>query len=248
MPLNISGSIVNSAIASTLNYKSVVTRGAVLNLDAGALDSYPQTGTTWFDLTTNANNGTLTNGPTFSSQFGGTISFDSSDDFVSVGNLGSGFSTFTVEIWFKSDSVSNYRNPIDCNWLVFPGGWSNVGPRLEQDSLGRLGWVVGSATDSVDYVGIDVTFGLSATPVHYAAITKTNSNTFLSYYNGNYVTSVTFAAWPGSMSSINIGRGFNTSSERWFLGNIPVVRIYNRALSSTEISQNFNSQRSRFGV
>ena len=65
MPININGNIVNSQIASTLNYKSIVTRGLSIHFDASAKDSYPETGTSWFDLVTSTT-GTLQNGPTYS--------------------------------------------------------------------------------------------------------------------------------------------------------------------------------------
>ena len=228
----------------------IITDGLVLSLNAADQNSYPGSGTTWSDTSGNGYNTTLYNGPGFSTQFGGTITFDSVDDYGSAGNLGSGFSTFTVEIWFKSDSVANYRNPIDCNWLVFNGGasgYSNIGPRLEQNSSGVLGWVIGDTAGN--YTGVDVVAsGLSATPVHYTAITRTSSTSFSSYYNGAYVTAGTFSGWPGSMQAVSIGRGFSTSSERWFLGNIPAVRIYNRALTASEILQNYNAQKTRFGL
>jgi len=229
--------------------KQLSTDGLVLHLDAGNKNSYPSTGTTWTDLSGNANTGTLTDGPTFNSTFGGNIVFDSINDFVSVGNIGS-FSTFTVEIWFKSDSVSNYRNPIDCNWLVFNGGasgYSNIGPRLEQNSSGNLGWVVGDAAGNYNGLTV-VSSGLNSTLRHCAVITKTGASSFLSYYNGTNVSSLTFSGWTGTMSNVNIGKGFSASSERWFSGNVPVVRIYNRALSLTEITQNYNSQKARFGL
>jgi len=225
----------------------IVTDGLVLALNAADKNSYPGSGTTWSDTSGNGKNATLSNGPGFSTQFGGTITFDSVDDYGSAGNLGSGFSTFTVEIWFKSDSVTNYRNPIDCNFLIENGSYSNLGPRLEQATGGNLTWVVGSGNDV--YAGLTiVSSGLSSAPVHYAAITKTSASNFNGYYNGNYVTNLSFSNWPGSMSDVNIGRGFSTSSERWFLGNIPAVRIYNRALSNAEIAQNYNAQKSRFGL
>jgi len=226
--------------------KQISTDGLVLHLDAGNKNSYGGSGTTWTDLSGNSNTGTLTNGPTFNSTFGGNIVFDSIDDFVSIGNIGS-FSTFTVEIWFKSDSVSNYRNPIDCNWLIYNGSYSNIGPRLEQDSNGTLGWVVGDS--SGNYTGVNVvSSGLNSALRHCAVITKTGASSFLSYYNGTNVTSATFAGWTGTMSNVNIGKGFSASAERWFSGNIPIVRIYNRALSSFEIKQNYNAQKARFGL
>jgi hypothetical protein len=61
MPLNINGSVVNTQIAKTLNYKNIISRGLALYLDAGAVDSYPEIDTTWYDLA-GSNNGTLNNG------------------------------------------------------------------------------------------------------------------------------------------------------------------------------------------
>ena len=176
------------------------------------------------------------------------LEFDGSDDYIDVGNLGSGFNNFTVEIWFKSDSVANYRNPIDCNFLIeFPGSYSNLGPRLEQNSSGNLGWIVGSGSNV--YTGINVvSSGLDGSKYHYAAITKSSSTLFTTYYNGNAVTSTNFSNWTGSMLNVNIGRGFSLSGERWFIGKIPSVKIYNRALSAAEIQQNFNATRSRYGI
>lgn len=178
----------------------------------------------------------------------GVLTFDGTDDFANIGNLGN-ISDFTVEIIFKSNSVSNYRNPIDCNWLVFNGGnsgYSNIGPRLEQNSSGNLGWVVGDA--SGNYTGINVvSSGLSGAPHHYTAITRSGSS-FITYYNGTQSGSTTFNNWFGSFSNVTIGRGFSTSGERWFSGQVPVVKIYNRRLSSSEITQNYNHYRTRFGI
>jgi hypothetical protein len=251
---------------------AVITRGMVLWLDVGNNASYINTSnyydcgygcqyyssnpgctncnTQWKDMSGNGYDGTFNGGTAVSyNNGGGSIYFSGSPDFVSVGNVGS-FSTFTVEIWFKSDSVSNYRNPIDCNWLVFNGGasgYSNIGPRLEQDSNGTLGWVVGDAAGNYNGVNV-VPSGLSSSGIHCAVITKTGASSFLSYYNGTNASSLTFANWTGTMGNVNIGRGFSTSGERWFNGGVSIVRIYNRALTATEILQNYNNGRSRFGV
>ena len=151
-----------------------------------------------------------------------------------------------IEIVFKSDSVSNYRNPIDCNWLVYSGSYSNIGPRLEQNSSGNLGWVVGDS--SGNYTGINlVSSGLNGSVYHYAALTRTGS-TFKSYYNGSLVSTTSFSNWYGAFSNLVFGKGFSTSSERWFIGKIPAVKIYNRVLTDSQISQNFNSYKKRFNL
>jgi hypothetical protein len=199
------------------------------------------------DFSGRNNFGTAVNGPTYSSANGGSLSFDGSDKYVNVGSLGSQFTNFTVEIWFKSDSVTNYRNPIDCNFLIENGSYSNLGPRLEQNSSGNLGWLVGSGSNV--YTGIDVVpSGLDVSKYHYTAITKSSSTLFTTYYNGNAVTTTNFSNWTGSMLNVNIGRGFSLDSERKFNGKIPSVKIYNRALTAAEVTQNFNATRSRYGI
>ena len=66
------------------NYEGIVTNGLVLNLDAGFDPSYPTTGTTWYDLSGNTYNGTLTNGPTFNSENSGSIVFDGTNDYAQL--------------------------------------------------------------------------------------------------------------------------------------------------------------------
>jgi hypothetical protein len=92
----------------------VVTDGLVLALDAADTNSYPGSGTTWNDLSGNGNTGTLTNGPTYSSDNGGSIVFDGTNDYVPlVNNLGDP-QQFTIEFWaypteLNIDANNNYR-------------------------------------------------------------------------------------------------------------------------------------------
>ena len=173
------------------------------------------------------------------------ITYNGVNTYTGVGNLGS-FTNFTVEMIFKSGDVSNYRNPIDCNWLVYSGSYSNIGPRFEQLSNGSSAWVIG---DSVgNYIGLTVTSSGLNTSNYYSVVITKSGTTFKSYLNASNVTTSTFSNWYGSMSNVNIGRGFSTSSERWFTGTVPVVKIYNKALSDAEITQNYNHYKYRFGL
>lgn len=65
-------------------YGNIVTQGLVLDLDAAIQGSYPKTGSTWFDISNNGNNGTLTNGPTYSPDNFGSIVFDGVNDYVNL--------------------------------------------------------------------------------------------------------------------------------------------------------------------
>ena len=218
--------------------------GLVLALDAANSKSYPGSGTTWTDLSGRGNNGTLVNGVGYNGSNLGSLVFDGVNDYVNAGSLGTSIPNFTVEIWFKSGAVANYRNPIDCNFGTYG---SNTGPRLEQNSTGNLVWIIGNSSGTY-YTRTVVSSGLSSVPMHCAVITR-NGTTTTSYYNGTMVqTGIETYTHPGAMTAVNIGRGFTTSGERWFNGQIPLVKIYNRALTAQEIQQNYNATKSRFGL
>ena len=113
MPININGNIVNSSIASTLNYKSIVTRGLSIHFDASAKDSYPETGTSWFDLVTSTT-GTLQNGPTYSTDGNGSISFDGTNDHITTSNISTSFAGgATLEMWVNLISKDRNQGFID---------------------------------------------------------------------------------------------------------------------------------------
>jgi len=85
---------------------SIVMNGLVLCLDAGNTKSYPGSGTTWIDLSGNSNTGTLTNGPTYSSENGGSLVFDGIDDYVTT-SLGT-HTPYCIDIWFyNNDSITS---------------------------------------------------------------------------------------------------------------------------------------------
>ncbi len=88
----------------------IVDEGLVLCLDAANKLSYPGTGTTWTDLA-GSNNGTLTNGPTFDDEKGGSIVFDGSNDYANLGNASSLFPgpniTASLFCWIKPSTVSS---------------------------------------------------------------------------------------------------------------------------------------------
>ena len=166
---------------------------------------------------------------------------------LSVGDMGSQFQNFTIDIWFKSNSVSSHRNPIDCNWLQYNGSYSNFGPRLEQDNSGNLAWTLGDIYGNYQNLTV-VSSGLDVSKYHNTVITKDGTSLKI-YYNGNLVTSTTATyTHPGYFKSVQIGRGFSTSSERWFSGTIPSCKIYNRALTVSELSLNYNTSKGRFGL
>ena len=111
MPFNIGGHIYNGVIADAQDYYNIITRGLVLHLDASSPSSYPGSGTSWSDISNNGHVGTLTNGPTFSTDGGGSIVFDGSNDYVTIphsSNWSFGTGEFTFDIWVNVASTSPF--------------------------------------------------------------------------------------------------------------------------------------------
>jgi hypothetical protein len=228
-----------------------VTAGLVLCLDASNPNSYIGTGTVWTNLAGTGNDGTLTNGPTYSSADGGSIGFDGSNDFVTSGGLAGDFTDFTVSISFYPKAVANYQNAIDCNY-AFNGTTGNIGPRLEWNAAGALAWVVsGNTTNNgvFDYFTV-LGSGLAASTWHFVSITRSAAKTS-TYYKATAALSnvASPAGFVNVMNNVNVGRGFNLGgAERYMNGNVATVQIYRRGLSAAEIQQNFDLVKVKLGM
>ena len=229
-------------MATRYNYTGgIVTDGLVLNLDAAKVDSYPGTGTTWYDISGNNNNGTLTNGPTFSG-IGkqASIVFDGVDDFVS----GSGTiltTQGTIITWFKTSNTysNNYLLSLPFN----TGG--NNGFDL---GFGGSTTFRGVVVTTSGYAELNYTTTYSDNNWHMAALTYSASNAVL-YYDG--VARTTNTNLSGSLRQTANGE-YNIcrfgSFGAYAAASISNATVYNRALSAAEVSQNFNALRGRYGI
>jgi hypothetical protein len=238
MPLNISGSIINSAIVSTLNYKSIVTRGLSIHFDASAKDSYPETGTTWTDLVTSTA-GVLTNGPTYSTDGGGSISFDGTNDYSYTSNISTSFpGGASLEMWVNL--INRDRNQ---GFIDYGGGGKYINFYMAGSggNANKMRWEVINTTGN-PYETITTTTALQTGTWYHVVGTFNGSNSYI-YLNGAQEATTALTNSPTSMDvSFIIGQyaGFCNAK-------IAVARFYNRVLAPTEITQNYNAQKSRFG-
>jgi hypothetical protein len=232
----------------------IVTDSLLLYLDAANPSSYPGTGNIWYDLSSNKKHGTLINGATFDSANRGSIVFDGTDDYVSIGSIGT-IPNFTVLVWFYPYAVQNFQNVLDCNYdyNMITG---NLGPRLELTNGGVSAFVYSNDTENnSNFYNQRVTnSGIGNTWYNFGIVYNSVGNTSLTYYNGNptgigRIESGLPTGFLGTMNNVNLGRGFSIGgSERMFTGRIANIVIYNRALSESEILQNYNALKSRFGL
>jgi hypothetical protein len=231
-------------MATRYNYTGgIVTNGLVLNLDAAKVDSYPGTGTTWRDISGNNNNGTLTNGPTFSG-IGkqASIVFDGVDDYVSLGTFnGFGSTNRTISVWFKATSISSTTSRI----ITFPANDTSTDTPAYTLGLNNSGTIQGGIGGS-PYDGYDLSISyILGSWVNITATVISNTITF--YKNSVFESSFTNTGTVATNTIGYLGR-YNANYGQYLAGNISNVSIYNRALSAAEVSQNFNALRGRYGI
>ncbi len=246
MPLNISGSIVNGGIVKTLNYRSIVTRGLVFQLEAGAPASYPETGTSWFDLTTTTVSGSLNNGPTFSTSNGGYFSFDGTNDDVSIGSILNAY-PFTVSFW-ASYPYSGWAPPT--NGMDQLMNMSIAGQRVSIGTVKNPGWATGPTLmyGGSNHYSVDGATSLATANQFYNvvwAVVASNDSGHKIYVNGVSQTITNNGGAHGGVAGWRIAS--NGNSDEYWIGTIANVMVYNRVLSQAEVTQNYDAQKSRFG-
>lgn len=216
---------------------SIVTSGLVLCLDAANKRSYPGTGTVWNDAAGSTVKGTLTNGVSYTSDNSGALNFDGTDDYIDLNtnNIITGTNPFTFECFYTINAFNN-------------GGeiFGNYGSGFTSGYL----WISGEYGIYIDGSVYFPGAPLSAGTYHMAA-TRNSSGAVVLYKNGEQVNSGTLSASIPANPNFRIGAdtvsGGGTGAER-LTGKIYIQLVYNRVLSASEISQNFNALRGRYSI
>jgi len=251
MPFNVGGNILTNTQVNIYNGSTIVRSGLVLYLDAGIANSYAGSGTTWTDLSGNAYNATLVNGPTYTASNGGAIVFDDTNDYIEVLSNGN-VANFTVQSYTIETICYPTIDPDTNEGVLWSYDYTSHNSHYYSQHL-RLGGSGGVSdeigffwNDGSSYRGIEVN---NAIPTlnrwYYIAATYTSGYQAV-YINGSLANSsvrtdtISYYNQPIWISRANFGG--------YFGGNIAITRFYNRALSSAEVLQNFNANRGRFGI
>jgi|LakMenEpi03Aug12_release.lakeMendotaPanAssembly.Ray.scaffolds.fasta_scaffold227222_2 hypothetical protein len=240
------------------DYEGIVIDGLVLNLDAGFTPSYATTGTTWYDISGNARNGTLTNGPTFNSS-GGTIVFDGVDDYVSVNTaIGNAISTTSsTSFWLYRSTTFNTSNTSVGQFLF--GSYtddSNRGIVYFSSDSGYVGSLGSLLVSGGSIRGRVYTQQNSWGVGWYNIVFTRTASSYKIYVNGVDMTLTTVTspsntiAYPANPTRTFIGANFFSSLNAYgyLTGRIANALFYNKVLSSAEVLQNYNAQKARFGI
>jgi len=215
----------------------------VLSLDAGNPASYPGAGgySTWTD-TIGSMTFTLVNGPTYNSANGGYIQFDpgSGQYAASPTNLGT-LAAWSIEAWHYYDGTNTPAGPNIFTEYPYGGGTINLGLGSTNNASDLQTWWYGG--------GFQTTDPYTLTPGNWYQIVGTFDGTTLNLYVNNTLVETTNRP-PGGAANLSIGYGLMTrwDSGGFWGGRLAIVNLYNSALTGTEVTQNFEYYRSRFGL
>ncbi len=248
MPFDIGGTIFNGSSADVKDYKNIIRRGMVANFDASAYESYSRTGTIWYDVINNYTADLYTT-PTYNSSNGGFFTFNGTNHSIRILNSSSqynfGGGNCAYAFWFKTTATTG--NPFflyNCCSLIGCGinssGYINFSMR--DDGCNGV-----TATTSIAY---------NDNVWHYYVGQRVGTSVYV------YIDGVLRASASGTLGNVNSTNGNillgNSASnacpaqtpngEGVWAGSIGAFHIYNRALDVTEIAQNYNIQKGRFGL
>ena len=231
---------------ATLYNPSIVKNGLVFYLDAANSRSYPGSGTTWTDLSGNGNNGTLTNGPSYNALNNGSIVFDGTDDYISIPNSTSlqVSNNFTINAWIYATNLSNRyaifstrtQNTAGC-WQLevgtgsYTGGTSGIN-RVAVTGVGT--WIYESGNSIINLN--------TWTNICYVSSTNTI------YVNGIIIPAGVAQAYTISNNSDIKSIGSGTGLAQFFPGKISNILLYNIPLTQTQVLQNYNATKGRYGL
>lgn len=228
--------------------KSIVTDGLVFYVDAANENSYPGSGGTWSDLI-GGNDGTLTNGPTFDSGNGGSITFDGTNDYTDFGNTLpiDGTSAGTISIWAKTSAATSLLftkyNTAGANTTAVYLAVVSGAARIFNGTQANYRYYTTTATPIASDTWANIAF------------TYDNYSTNLKCYidGTEYITGqISNGTAPTSIEPQVSGINWKTTSittgsgNNYYQADIANVSAHNRALSASEVLQNYNALKNRF--
>jgi hypothetical protein len=234
----------SSEIVQNHYHGSIVTSGLVLAVDPSKLISYSDLSTSWIDMGTWSNNGTLQNTPTFRTKYNGYLEFDGNNDYADFTFNGRSSTANTVEMFvrwrsgsggmfvgFTSYDIYTYGAALGFNTGV-GDLWGISSTRVTQLNL------IGTSNSNWHHYVFVFTSQVQNNKIYIDGNIETLSQ---QRGNTNTTTTRTFDA------TLRIS-GWLNSTNYVLAGDYSFIRVYNRELSSSEISQNFAAHKSRFGI
>jgi hypothetical protein len=206
---------------------------------------------TWTDISRNSNSGTLVNYPASNTSNNGSLVFNGTNNSVTIGSTASlqflNRASYTLESW-----VYPTANPGTNNWTGIINRESNPGAGRDGYNMylnGSAGstvyWVTERFTTGT-YINVTGTLDQSLVVNNWQHMVATYDGTTLRLYrNGVYVAE---AAATGNITNTTASVQIGRRDINYFTGRIPVAKIYNIALTDSQVAQNFQALRGRYGI
>jgi hypothetical protein len=223
---------------------NIITDNLAMHVDPANPKSYPGTGTTVYDLSGNSKNGSLIGGTSYNASNNGTFYFDGVNGVINFGTGSTFFplTNFAIDMWFSSDGTTPTTG-------TSPGLFGGTyGMRL----------FVGSSALSF-YLDSGTAFPGISSPSSYSfynsswhhVVAQSTANTMSLYIDGSLAVSSSITTWLGitrwPTNSFNFGQD-NNNVMYYFRGKMGPIKMYRRVLTATEVTQNFNAVRGRYGL
>ena len=234
---------------------NTITDGLIFYVDPTNTNTYSGVGTTAYNLIPGGiNNFSLVNGVAYDLDRSGSFYFDGSNDYVGLGSTTIFNSTaFTVSFWIKPTTYSGTY----CSGAVSNGQYTIFGTTSSYQGYSSTftGMVQTASNVNAAATVNQSNFSINKW-YHYVAVYDSagigNSNKFKIYIDGT-IKSLTFDATMPSApyaagQEARIGWGPGGGAYPYYNGNIGLVQIHSKALSSTEILQNYNATKARFNT
>jgi hypothetical protein len=212
-----------------------VADGLVLYLDPGKYASYPGTGTSWYDLSGSNNHTTIINGGGYAYRNLGQILFDGTNDYANVNNNANilSKSAYTKFAFFTNSTYVVGNNIISGDAGSAHAFFMQTANKLYAGHNGNWSTITSNTS-------------LVLNTWYSAALTFDTTSGFKLYVNGTLDnTNGTTTAYTGNDNCLI---GAYIAGSNVFAGNMGVVMVYTKALTSSEVLQNHNAFKQRYGL
>lgn len=227
---------------SSFDYGNLVTDNLYQYYDVSKSSSYPGSGTDWKDIQGNYNL-TLIGGPTYNQSQPAHFDFDFVNDRArGASNYGASSNDMSVEVWFRADNINTrYRYTLAA---ALETSTTNRRFLFNIERGAKLRFIPVGPTGNLGALVTTATF--SAGTWYHVCATKSGTTSTI-YINGSSSTSMTLnGSTLGTCNVFGVAER-QLSSLDVFNGDIAKVRIYSDALTSSEVSTNYNEEKSYFG-
>jgi hypothetical protein len=218
-------------------YPQLVKSGLTFLVDASNPESYPGRGTVWYDISGKGYNINLVNGPTYSGEYGGAMVFDGTNDYGitrSLAQLEMGNRSCTIAAWFKTT---------DTTGAIATKRGTGTGYELYIYGSGKL-YADGYSTAT----GVFSVSAINNNTVKYGVVVFDYPNSTIRLYINGVADNTASLSSGGNDTSAYFNIARSQQYTDYFAGTIYSVQVYNKALSATEILQNFNAGKGRFSL